>query len=333
MEYRYLGRTGVKISALTLGAQTFGWSVPPADAHALLDQFLEKGGNYLDAADSYNQGESERIVGAWVNDRKVRDRILLGTKVFFPTGTGPNDTGSSRRHIQQSLEESLRRLKTETVDLYQLHCFDRRTPIEETLRVLDDLVRAGKVRYVGLSNFAPSHVQKAVMVSQTRGFTSIACLQLEYSLLVRSPEWELLPQCAEEGIGTLAWSPLAGGWLSGKYRRGQPLPEDSRAGKGDRWDDAQEQRGGERTDAIVDVLLRIAGEVGRTPAQVALAWMLQRLLVTSALVGARTSRQLADNLAAGELRLADEQLRALDDVSRQVAPYPYGFIDRYTRND
>ncbi len=333
MEYRYLGRTGVKISALTLGAQTFGWSVEPAAAHALLDQYVEAGGNYLDAADSYNRGESERIVGAWIKDRELRDRVLLGTKVFFPTGTGPNDTGLSRKHIQQSLEESLRRLQTDAIDLYQLHCYDRRTPLEETLRALDDLVRAGKVRYVGVSNFAPSHLQKAVMLSQARGFARVACLQLEYSLLVRSPEWELLAQCAEEGIGTLAWSPLAGGWLSGKYRRGQPLPGDSRAGKGDRWDDAEEQRGGERTYAIIDVLLRVADEVRRTPAQVALAWMLQRRLVTSALIGARTPAQLADNLKAGELRLEEGQLAALDEVSRQAAPYPYAFIERYTRRD
>jgi aryl-alcohol dehydrogenase-like predicted oxidoreductase len=333
MEYRYLGRTGVQISALTLGAQTFGWSVGPEDAFALLDQYVEQGGNYVDAADSYNQGESERIVGRWVKQRKVRDRILLGTKVFFPTGTGPNDTGLSRKHIQQSLEESLRRLETEVVDLYQLHCYDRKTPLEETVRVLDDLVRAGKVRYVGVSNFAPSSLQKAVMLSQARGFAPVACLQLEYSLLVRSPEWELLPQCAEEGIGTLAWSPLAGGWLSGKYRRGQSLPPDSRAGKGDRWDDAAEQRGGERTYSIVDVLVRVAQEGGHTPAQVALAWMLQRRQVTSALIGARTPAQLADNLRAGEVRLTGAQSSALDEVSRQPAPYPFSFIERYTRKD
>ncbi len=331
MEYRYLGRTGVEISAITLGAQTFGWSVAPEPAFALLDQYVEAGGNYIDAADSYNKGESERIVGRWVKDRGVRDRLLLGTKVFFPTGTGPNEAGLSRKHIQQSVEESLRRLGTDVIDLYQLHCFDRMTPLEDTLRTLDDLVRAGKIRYPGLSNFAPSHLQKAVMLSRAHGFAPIASLQLEYSLLVRSPEWELLPQCLEEGVGTLAWSPLAGGWLSGKYRRGQPLPPDSRAGKGDRWADAEEQRGGERTYAIVDVLARIATEAGRTPAQVALAWMLQRRLVTTALIGARTPEQLRDNLAAGDRPLSEAQLAALDRVSRQEAPYPYSFIERYTR--
>jgi aryl-alcohol dehydrogenase-like predicted oxidoreductase len=331
VQYRYLGRTGLKISAITLGAQTFGWSVAPEPAFALLDQYLEGGGNYVDAADSYNQGESERIVGRWIKERGVRNQLLLGTKVFFPTGPGPNDAGLSRKHIQQSLEESLRRLGTDVVDLYQLHCYDRMTPLEETLRTLDDLVRVGKIRYLGVSNFAPSHLQKAITLTRSHGLAPVAALQLEYSLLVRSPEWELLPQCLEEGVGTLAWSPLAGGWLSGKYRRGQPLPPDSRGGKGDRWDDAAEQRGGERTFAIVDVLHRIASETGRTPAQVALGWMLERGLVTTALIGARTPEQLADNLRAGESPFSEAQLTSLDQVSRLDLPYPYSFIERYTR--
>jgi aryl-alcohol dehydrogenase-like predicted oxidoreductase len=331
MEYRYLGRTGLKVSAITLGAQTFGWSIGPEESFALLDRYLEQGGNYLDAADSYNKGESERIVGRWVKERGVRDRILLGTKVFFATGEGPNDQGASRGHILQSVEESLRRLGTDHVDLYQLHCFDRMTPLDETLRALDDLVRAGKVRYLGASNFTPSQLQKGLMLSRAGGWAGFAALQLEYSLLVRSPEWELLPQCLEEGVGTLAWSPLAGGWLSGKYRRGQALPADSRAGKGDRWDDAAEQRGGERTYDIVEVLVRVAGEAGCTPAQVALAWMLQRQQVTSLLIGARTPAQLDANLAAVGVRLPEEALAAIDRVSRQEAPYPYSFIERYTR--
>lgn len=333
MEYRYLGRTGLQISAITLGAQTFGWSVAPADAFALLDQYLEHGGNYVDAADSYNRGESEKILGRWVRERGVRDRVLLGTKVFFPTGAGPNDRGLSRGHVLQSLDESLRRLGTDHVDLYQMHCFDRMTPLDETLRALDDLVRAGKVRYLGASNFTPSQLQKALMLGAGRGVAPVASLQLEYSLLVRSPEWELLRQCREEGVGTLAWSPLAGGWLSGKYRKGRPLPADSRAGKGDRWDDAEAQRGGERTWAIVDELHRIAEEAGATPAQVALAWMLQGRLVTSALIGARTPQQLADNLKAAEVRLSDAQLARLDAVSRLDLPYPYAFIERYTRKE
>lgn len=333
MEYRYLGRTGARISAITLGAQTFGWSVKQDEAFALLDQYLDAGGNYLDAADSYNRGESERIVGEWMKARGVRSQVLLGTKVFFPTGPNPNDTGLSRKHLQQSLDESLRRLRTDVVDLYQLHCFDRMTPLEETLRTLDDLVRAGKIRYIGVSNFAPSHLQKAIMLAGASRLSAVACLQLEYSLLVRSPEWELLPQCQEEGVGTLAWSPLAGGWLSGKYHRGQPLPSDSRAGKGDRWDDAAEQRGGERTYDIIDVLRRIAQETAHTPAQVALVWMLQRRRVTSALIGARTPAQLEDNLRAGELHLSAAQLDDLDRVSRLELPYPYSFIERYTRKE
>ena len=305
----------------------------PSEAFALLDQYLEAGGNYVDAADSYNAGESERIVGAWMKRRGVRDRVVLGTKVFFPTGASPNDAGLSRRHVFQSVESALRRLETDHIDLYQMHCFDRMTPLEETLRALDDLVRAGKVRYLGASNFAPSKLQKALMLAGAAGFTPLASLQLEYSLLVRSPEWELLPQCQEEGVGTLAWSPLAGGWLSGKYRRGQPLPADSRAGKGDRWDDAEAQRGGERTFAIVEVLVAIAEEVRCKPAQVALAWMLQRRRVTSALVGARTPAQLEDNLLACDVQLSGAQLDRIDEVSRVELPYPYSFIERYTRKE
>jgi aryl-alcohol dehydrogenase-like predicted oxidoreductase len=333
MEYRYLGRTGLKISAVALGAQTFGWSVGPEEAFELLDRYLAAGGNYLDAADSYNQGESERIVGRWVKERGVRERVLLGTKVFFPTGVGPNDGGLTRHHLVQAVEGSLRRLGTDHVDLQQLHCFDRMTPLDETLRALDDLVRAGKVRYLGASNFTPSQLQKAIMLAQFRGWAGVASLQLEYSLLVRSPEWELLPQCLEEGVGTLAWSPLAGGWLSGKYRRGRSLPADSRAGKGDRWDDAAEQRGGERTYEIVEVLVRVAEEAGLTPAQVALAWLLQRGQVTAVLIGARTPAQLDGNLAAVGVCLSDEAVAAIDQVSRQDAPYPYSFIARYTRKD
>ena len=268
-----------------------------------------------------------------MKERDARDRVLLGTKVFFATGEGPNDRGLSRGHLVQSVEGSLRRLQTDHLDLYQLHCFDRMTPLEETLRTLDDLVRAGKVRYLGASNFAPSQLQKALMLSQARGWAGLAALQLEYSLLVRCPEWELLPQCREEGIGTLAWSPLAGGWLSGKYRRGRPLPADSRAGKGDRWDDAEAQRGGERTYDIVEVLVRVAEEKGLTPAQVALAWMLERKEITSLLIGARTLAQLDGNLAAVGVRLPAEALAAIDEVSRQEAPYPYSFIERYTRKD
>ena len=224
MEYRYLGSTGVRISAIALGAQTFGWNIDEKESREILNHYHDAGGNYLDAADSYNYGESEQIVGDWIKDRGIRDSLIIGTKVFFPTGRGPNDTGLSRKHICQSIEESLQRLSTDYIDLYQVHCFDRRTPMEETLRALDDLVHAGKVRYIGASNVTPSQLQKGLAISQLMGLNRFATLQLEYSLLVRSPEWELLPQCRTEGVGTLAWSPLAGGWLTGQVSQGEGAP-------------------------------------------------------------------------------------------------------------
>jgi aryl-alcohol dehydrogenase-like predicted oxidoreductase len=331
MEYRYLGSTGIRIGAIALGAQTFGWSIDEKESKEILNQFHDFGGNYLDAADSYNYGESEQILGNWMKERGIRDNIVLGTKVFFPTGKGPNDTGLSRKHIFQSLEESLKRLSTDYVDIYQIHCYDRRTSMEETLRALDDLVRSGKVRYIGASNLTPSQMQKSLMISQNLGLGRFVALQLEYSLLVRSAEWELLPQCKTESIGTLVWSPLAGGWLSGKYRRGLELPPDSRAGRGERWDDGESQRGGKRTYDIIDQLVRIGEETGKPPAQVALNWLLQQDGVTSLLTGARTIAQLKENLGSGDWRLTEDQLKTLDLVSDIGMPYPYDFIAKYTR--
>jgi aryl-alcohol dehydrogenase-like predicted oxidoreductase len=333
VDYRYLGTTGLRISALSLGAQTFGWNTTAGDAGAILDRYRESGGNYIDVADSYNGGESERIVGAWVESRRARREMLLGTKVFFPTGTGPNDAGLSRRHILDSVDESLGRLRTDWIDLYQLHCFDRMTPLEETLGALDHLVRSGRVRYVGVSNFTPSQLAKGLMICGRGALARLSTLQLEYSLLVRSPEWELLPLCAEEGVGTLAWSPLAGGWLSGKYRRDGDLPAESRAGRGDRWDDASEQRGGEHTWGIIEELQHVAAENGRVPAQVALNWLLCRKAVTCPIMGARTVEQLEENLGAVGWALTAGEVERLDRASAVPEPYPYSFINRYTRRD
>jgi aryl-alcohol dehydrogenase-like predicted oxidoreductase len=333
LEYRYLGTTGLKISAISLAAQTFGWNAGTEEAWAILDRYCESGGNYIDVADSYNGGESERIVGGWLKARGARREMLVGTKVFFPTGAGPNDSGLSRRHILDSVDESLKRLRTDWIDLYQVHCFDRMTPLEETLRALDFCVGSGRVRYAGASNFAPSQLQKGLMISRRDGLAAFSTLQLEYSLLVRSPKWELLPLCREERVGTLVWSPLAGGWLSGKYRRGAELPPDSRAGHGDRWDDAAEQRGGERTWRIVEELVRFAGDNGRQPAQVALNWLLRKGEVTCLITGARTVGQLQENLDALGWALSDEELDRLDRASAVEEPYPYSFIYRYTRRD
>ena len=331
MEYRYLGSTGLRLGALALGAQTFGWSTDEKESKEILTRFYESGGNYLDAADSYNYGESEQIVGNWLKDMGNRDAMVIGTKVFFPTGTGPNDAGLSRKHILHSVEESLKRLGTDYIDLYHIHCFDRRTALEETVRALDDLVHSGKVRYLGASNVTPSKLQKSLMISQALRLNPFTALQLEYNLLVRSPEWELLPQCEEENLGTLAWSPLAGGWLSGKYRRGKPLPADSRAGRGERWDDSETQRGGKKTYDIIDVLARIGESAGRPPAQVALNWILQKKGLTCALMGARTLAQFDENLGSLSWRLSEDHMRLLDAVSDPGTPYPYDYIARYSR--
>lgn len=331
MEYRYLGKTGLRVSELCLGTQTFGWCTDEAEAVRILDRFAEVGGNSFDSADSYNQGQSEAIFGRWLKSRGNRSSWVVATKVFFPVGKGPNDTGLSRKHLLEAVETSLRRLQTTYIDLYQLHCWDMSTPLEETIRTLDDLVRDGKVRYVGVSNFTPSQLMKGLMLSRMNGWVEFASAQLEYSLLVRSVEWEFLPLCQEEGVGFLPWSPLAGGWLTGKYRRDQPIPPDSRAGRADRREDLPEQRADGRAWDIIETLDQIAREREVTPAQVALRWVLQRVGVAAPIFGARTIAQLEDNLGAVAWTLSEEEMKPLDEASAVALPYPYDFIARYTR--
>lgn len=331
MEYRFLGRTGLKVSELCLGTQTFGWVTDEAEAFRILDRFVDAGGNFFDTADSYNKGESERIFGKWIKRHGRRSSLVIATKTYFPTGEGPNDTGLSRKHIVEAVEGSLRRLQTDYIDLYQLHCYDGATPLEETLRALDDLLKAGKICYIGTSNFAPSHLMKALMLSRMYGWGGIASLQAEYSLLVRSPEWELIPLCEEEGVGFLAWSPLAGGWLTGKYRRDAPIPPDSRGGRRDRFEDLPEQRVKEKTWDIIDTLIEIARERGKTPAQVALNWILCKSGNIVPIFGARTLEQLEDNLGAVGWTLEEGEINRLDEVSSVPLPYPYDFLSRYSR--
>lgn len=332
MEYRYLGKTGLRVSELCLGTQTFGWCTAESEAFAMLDRFADAGGNFFDSADSYNKGQSEKILGQWLARRGQRSAQVVATKVYFPTGGGPNDTGLSRKHIVEAVEGSLKRLQTDYIDVYQFHCWDRATPLEETLGAVTDLIKAGKVCYVGVSNFAPSQLMKAIMLCRMHGWPGLASIQNEYSLAVRSAEWELLPLCAEEGVGFLAWSPLAGGWLTGKYRRGQAVPSDSRAGRRDRWEDLPEQRASARLWEIVDVLHEVAGDRGKTPGQVALRWVLQRRGVVAPIFGARTLEQLEENLGATGWLLSEEEVGKLDAASAFPTPYPYDFIARYTRH-
>jgi aryl-alcohol dehydrogenase-like predicted oxidoreductase len=331
MEYTFLGNTGLKLAELALGTQTFGWVADEKTSFSIADRYTEQGGNFFDTADIYNEGAAETILGKWLRDRGDRDSRIIASKVFFPTGEHPNDTGLSRKHIQRSIDESLRRLQTEYLDLYQVHCFDASTPLGETLGVLDDLVHAGKVRYLGASNFAPSHLQKALMMGKMNRWNSFVSLQAEYSLMVRSSEWELLPLCRGEGLGFLAWSPLAGGWLTGKYRKAQPPPRDSRVGRKDRWDDQPKQRESEITWRIVDALQAIAEQRGKTPAQVALNWLLQQPGVTAPILGARTLEQLDENLGSTGWTLSTEELGRLENASAIPLPYPYRFIEQYTR--
>ena len=332
MQYRFLGNTGLKISELAFGTQTFGWGADEKTAHAMADLFVEVGGNLFDTSDTYNNGVAESMLGSWIKMRKNRDSVIVATKVFFPTGDGPNDTGASRKHIFQSINESLGRLQTDYVDLYQIHCFDMSTPLEETLGAMDDLLRAGKVRYMGASNYTASQLQKALMLSKIHGWECFRSLQAEYSLIVRSTEWELLPLCREEGLGFLAWSPMAGGWLTGKYRRNQPPPPNSRVGREDRWDDQPEQRESQLTWRVIDNLIEIGKDHGKTPAQVALNWVLQQPGITAPILGARTLEQLKENLGCTDWQLSEEEMNKLKKASYIPLPYPYRFIERYTRS-
>jgi aryl-alcohol dehydrogenase-like predicted oxidoreductase len=263
MDYRFLGKSGLKVSELAMGTQTFGWGADQEVAHVLADRFVDAGGNLFDTSSTYNNGESESILGEWLNARKHRDSLVIASKVFFPTGDGENDIGLSRKHIFEVVETSLRRLRTDYIDIYQAHCYDLSTPLGETLSAFEDLVRSGKIRYVGVSNFASGQVMKAVFLGRARGL-SIVSLQAEYSLLVRETEWELLPLCEEEGLGLLAWSPLAGGWLTGKYRQGEAAAADSRVGRGDRWDDQPAQRESELAWRVIARLAEVAAAREKT---------------------------------------------------------------------
>jgi aryl-alcohol dehydrogenase-like predicted oxidoreductase len=325
MEYRYLGRTGLKVSELCLGAMTFGRESSEEVSVQLLDCFLESGGNFIDTADVYSQGVSEEILGRWLQ-RKNRDDLVIATKVRFPMGPGLNDLGLSRKHILSAVEASLRRLNTSYIDLYQVHMWDPGTPLEETLDALHQLVRSGKVRYLGASNYAGYQLQKAIDLSRQMGGEAFSSLQPLYNLLDRSFEWELLPVCEAEGVGVIPWSPLRGGWLSGKYRRGmQGPPPDTRIEEAQKqgWGESWALYANERTWHVIDELFAVADEVQKTPAQVALNWLLQKPTVTAPIIGARTVAHLEDNLGATGWSLTSEQVSRLDQASAQPLPYPY----------
>ncbi|HTT90254.1 MAG TPA: aldo/keto reductase [Acidimicrobiales bacterium] len=329
MRYRKLGASGCSVSVLALGTMTFGSETDEAGSHAQLDRFIEAGGTLIDTADVYSNTESESIIGRWLAKQSpdVLDRVVVATKGRFPTGPGPNDLGLSRRHLSRAIDASLRRLGIDCIDLYQVHGFDPLTPIEETLRALDDAVRAGKVNYVGLSNFAGWQVQKAVDVAGARNLNSPVTLQPQYNLLTREIEWEIVPVCQAEGLGLLPWSPLGGGWLTGKYRRDEVPTGATRLGEDpNRGVEAYGLRSAQqRTWDVLDAIGKVAREKGCSMAQVALSWVRDRPAVSSVILGCRTVDQLDDNLGAADLDLDEHDSEALDKASDpNPVQYPYG---------
>jgi aryl-alcohol dehydrogenase-like predicted oxidoreductase len=321
MRYRKLGRTGTRVSEICLGAMTFGEEADEATSRKILDAFLDAGGNFVDTADAYGLGTSEEILGRALGTR--RERVVLATKFRLSMSSDPNDSGASRRHILRAIEGSLRRLATEWIDLYQIHLWDARTPLEETLSTLDDLVRDGKVRYLGASNYTGWQLAKALGVSARHDWEAFASLQAQYSLIARDAERELLPACQSEGIGMLAFSPLAGGALTGKYARGHAASAGTRGADGRVGQPGFAERLDDRSWNIVETVQTIATELGREPSQVALNWILEQGGVTATIVGARTADQLRANLGATEWTFGEEHRDALTNVSAFPLGYPY----------
>ncbi|HEX6773839.1 MAG TPA: aldo/keto reductase [Acidobacteriaceae bacterium] len=327
MEYRLLGRSGLKVPALCYGVATFGggneffraWGASDVEeAKRLVGLCLDAGVNFFDTADGYSNGLSEEILGKAIAGK--RHDVLLSTKTYFPLSDRPNDRGTSRYHIVEALENSLKRLGTDYIDVYHLHAFDALTPVEEALYTLDTLVRSGKVRYIACSNFSGWHLMKSLAVSDRYGWARYVAYQGYYSLVGREYEWELMPLAIDQGVGTLVWSPLGWGRLTGKIRRGQPLPETSRlhqtAEAGPPIDDGY-------LYTVVDALDAVAKETGRSIPQVAINWLLQRPTISSVIIGARTEEQLKQNLAAADFKLTAGQVAKLDKASERRPIYPY----------
>ena len=326
MEYRYLGASGFRVPALSFGTGTFGgqgdffkeWgNTDAAGARRLLDVCLDAGVNMFDSADIYSKGAAESILGEAIKGRP-RDALIISTKATFRFGDGENQVGSSRHHLVNSLDAALRRLGTDYIDLFQLHGFDARTPAEEVLSTLDTFVRAGKIRYIGVSNFAGWQLMKSLAVADRYGWTRYVAHQAYYSLVGRDYEWDLMPLAKDQGIGTVVWSPLGWGRLTGKIRRGAPLPDVSRL-HGDQGPPVPE----DYLYAVVDALDAVAADTGRTVPQVALNWLLQRPTVATVIVGARNEEQLRQNLGAVGWSLTPEQVATLDAASAVTPPYPY----------
>jgi aryl-alcohol dehydrogenase-like predicted oxidoreductase len=338
MELRSLGSCGLKVSVLSLGAMTFGESrtimkgltSDDDEARRVFDRAVERGVNLVDTANVYSEGRSEELTGQWIKGK--RGKVILATKCRFPIGfgmggdkPGPHDMGLSRQHIVEACEGSLRRLDTDHIDLYQVHMQDTSVRIDETLRALDDLVRQGKVRYIGCSNYAGYRLTESLWAADRAGTQRYESAQIQWSLLERGAEREIVPACKAFHLGVLAWSPLASGFLSGKYRRGEPPPEGSRLAA---WKDAMKRLGAERSYEVIDRVIEIARSHDTSPAAVAIAWLMARPEVSSVILGARTVQQLDDNLRALDVKLSPEEVASLDEISRPDWAYPYSFIGR-----
>lgn len=328
MQYRTLGRSGTVVSVQTLGTMTFGAEADEATSQEIITAYVEAGGNLLDTADVYSAGVSEEIIGRWLFDHPdLAKDVVLATKGRFPMGGAPNDMGTSRRHLRRALEDSLRRLQVDHIDLYQMHAWDALTPIEETLDFLDDAIHAGLISYYGFSNYLGWQLTKAVHVAKAHNWALPVTLQPQYNLLVRDIEHEIVPACLDAGMGLLPWSPLAGGWLSGKYERDVPPTGATRLGENPKrgmeaW---QARNDDERTWNTLDAVREIADAHGSTPSQVALAWLTAQPAVTSVIIGARSLDQLRDNMGAAGLELSEEELTRLTEVSAPlIDDYPYG---------
>lgn len=327
MEYRQLGASGLKVPVLSFGTATFGgsgdffkaWGTTQADeATRMVNLCLEAGVNFFDTANVYSHGLAEEILGKALTVH--RDQVLISTKASFKMGDGPNDYGSSRVHLLKSVEESLKRLNTDYIDIYHLHGFDGNTPVEETLKTLDNLIQSGKIRYIACSNFSGWHLMKSLSVSEKYGWSKYIAHQAYYSLLDREFEWELMPLGIDQNIATIVWSPLSSGRLAGKYRRNQPLPKDNRVQQGGGHGPALNE---ELLYRIVDALDEVAAETGKSIAQVSINWLLQRPTVSNIIIGARDEEQLKQNLGAIGWNLTGDQVRKLDMASETAPVYPY----------
>lgn len=318
MEYRRMGRSGLKVSAVCLGTMTFGHGTDEAEAKRMVDLCFEAGVNFFDTADAYGSGQSEVLLGKALKGR--RREAIIATKFFNPMGPGPNDSGMSRVHIMQAIEDSLKRLQTDYVDIYYIHHVDIETPLEEMLRALDDLVHQGKVRYIACSNYEAWRLSEALWISDSKNLARFECYQPQYSLVVRDIEQELIPLCEYKGLGVVVWSPLAGGFLAGKYKPGQKTVEGTRSEEG--WAYPRQYFAPNADDSL-QALLEVSEALGRSPVQVAVRWVLEQPAITSAIVGARTAEQLRDSLLAGSWRLEGEALQRLNEVSYLPERYPF----------